>query len=693
MLTYIQIHLYYVIPPIITLGLLYGPLIGRRDIIKVLWLGLMATLWTTPWDNFILSHSGWSYPPNSVLVRIGLVPIEEHLFFILQPILLILLHCICAHTRLLPFDIKLSSVSQISKQEGSDKKDDDQRKELTQTLPRRPVAAALWGLVTLVGLGLVFEAHGITSHDLGLSTSSIARFELGLQTGLGQKAFYLGWILVWISPVIGWLTYLGARLTKADMTALWVGTIWLWMVDTVALRGGSWAISKETTLGLVVWRGLPVEEALFFLLTSHLIILSSSLISHLHSLLVLSPDLPPCPPRNPFSHIRLLARVAFKPTPLDTGVLEGLREAEKTLRKGSKSFEVAKLAFGREMRLGLVVIYAWCRVTDNLIDEPVQGSWSTSSPTDLDTVRRSILQAIRDHLSESYTPVDNATCHHHPGSRALGSLPQLTASERSAFDLFSAIIPRLVPIDPFLELCDGYDTDMRFLPSSSVNEAGKLNEDIANHLPIKTTDDLMRYADDVAGSIASAICYLAWSLLAVSTHGVAMNRPVDGFGYAATLHAARSAAATDSVEPRSTSQQHLRVIVAAREMGRALQLVNISRDVARDAEISRLYVPLSFFHSASSLISVLVPSLTSPASYAPYTLPILDLADDMRLNSKPAISQMPRTARGGIRAMIASYFEIAEAVREQRGEVDVRGVKVGRWRRGRRAMDAMWLGR
>lgn len=48
---------------------------------------------------------------------------------------------------------------------------------------------------------------------------------------------------------------------------------------------------------------------------------------------------------------------------MDLALLQGLADAEETLRQGSKSFEVAKLAFGREMRIGLVAVYAWCRVT------------------------------------------------------------------------------------------------------------------------------------------------------------------------------------------------------------------------------------------------------------------------------------------------------------------------------------------
>ena len=80
-------------------------------------------------------------------------------------------------------------------------------------------------------------------------------------------------------------------------------------------------------------------------------------------MLLLSPELPPSPPANFFKHMLLLARVAFRPPKVDANILLGLEWAEHTLRVGSKSFETAKLAFGREMRIGLIAIYAWSRVT------------------------------------------------------------------------------------------------------------------------------------------------------------------------------------------------------------------------------------------------------------------------------------------------------------------------------------------
>ena len=174
---------------------------------------------------------GWAYPPNSIIGTIFLVPIEEHLFFILQPIFLILLHCLFSHSRLIPFEIKLPSLPIETKIKVAQKVDIDlARKELdglidsavertVQTLPRRPLDAFLWVVTCGFGVVLVNEAYGVVPGLLP-----------GLQ--LGEKAFYLGLILVWISPVIGFLSWLGAKMGRDGWWAWAVGSAWLCMVDT-----------------------------------------------------------------------------------------------------------------------------------------------------------------------------------------------------------------------------------------------------------------------------------------------------------------------------------------------------------------------------------------------------------------------------------------------------------------------------
>ena len=214
---------------------------------------------------------------------------------------------------------------------------------------------------------------------------------------------------------------------------------------------------------------------------------------------------------------------------------------------------------------------------------------------------------------------------------------------------------------------------------------------ISQHLPILVKEDLLAYADNVAGSIASAICYLSWSLLEDISDAALALRPV---GAHLDGPCADSKPSTKPVNGHIGSDLNWRkaVVSSAREMGRALQLVNIARDVAKDAMINRIYIPLSSFPHAPALLDILFPDPDDPPSYAVYSIPLLDQADEMRARSFGAIERLPRTARGGTRSMVASYFEIGRAIRAKGGEVDERGIKVSRVDRAVAAARAMWLG-
>src|SRR5690606_12094769 len=49
---------------------------------------LIAVVYTTPWDNYLVATGVWWYDPALVTgIVIGWVPIEEYTFFVLQPIL------------------------------------------------------------------------------------------------------------------------------------------------------------------------------------------------------------------------------------------------------------------------------------------------------------------------------------------------------------------------------------------------------------------------------------------------------------------------------------------------------------------------------------------------------------------------------------------------------------------------------
>ena len=88
-MTYPLFLLIYLIVPILILGILL-----RREWRQRWWLraalftAIIAVIYTTPWDNYLVATGVWYYDPARVWnIILGWVPLEEYLFFILQTIL------------------------------------------------------------------------------------------------------------------------------------------------------------------------------------------------------------------------------------------------------------------------------------------------------------------------------------------------------------------------------------------------------------------------------------------------------------------------------------------------------------------------------------------------------------------------------------------------------------------------------
>jgi len=229
--TYLQFHLVFILPPILVLG--WGlrktfPALGRRAPVALPLIMLVAFVYTTPWDNYLVFREVWGYPPERVVATVGYVPVEEYLFFLLQPWLVGMFFY-----RLL-----------VRLPEGAE--------PVTSPLALRITGAAPWFLLGAVGFSLL-------------------RWESGT---------YLGLILAWAAPVVGlqWL-YMGPaiwRLRRAVLPAIALPTLYLWVADRIAIGQGIWFISERYTLG---WNpaGLPMEEATFFLVTNILVVFGTVL--------------------------------------------------------------------------------------------------------------------------------------------------------------------------------------------------------------------------------------------------------------------------------------------------------------------------------------------------------------------------------------------------------------------------------
>src|SRR5271166_479318 len=87
---------------------------------------------------------------------------------------------------------------------------------------------------------------------------------------------YLGLILIWAGPVIVLQWLLGADLLirrwKVLVPGVLLPTLYLTVIDSVALHFGTWAISPLQSLNIFLPLGVPIEEAIFFLVSNMLII-------------------------------------------------------------------------------------------------------------------------------------------------------------------------------------------------------------------------------------------------------------------------------------------------------------------------------------------------------------------------------------------------------------------------------------
>jgi lycopene cyclase domain-containing protein len=158
-----------------------------------------------------------------VLATIAYVPVEEYLFFILQPIL----------TGLFYFQYVA---------------------RWTPT-PQRARSSSAW-----IGF---------------LSFLFVTAIGAALLISEWQQGFYMGLILSWAAPILAgmWL-YDGQSLWAHRTTLLItvaVPTLYLWIADATAIGTGIWSISTTYTIGFSPF-GLPIEEATFFLMTNLLVI-------------------------------------------------------------------------------------------------------------------------------------------------------------------------------------------------------------------------------------------------------------------------------------------------------------------------------------------------------------------------------------------------------------------------------------
>jgi lycopene cyclase domain-containing protein len=184
---------------------------------------IIALVYTTPWDNYLVATGVWWYNPQFVTgYTLGWVPIEEYTFFILQTLL-----------------TGLWMVQMLRK--------------IPPTQPRVVPRLRLWS---------------------SLVTAFFWLLSLGFWIAGWQSGTYLSLILAWaLLPILLQFAF-GADILLAHARPLLFGigipTLYLWAVDALAINSGTWTIDPGQTTGIKLGM-LPMEEMLFFAVTNFIV--------------------------------------------------------------------------------------------------------------------------------------------------------------------------------------------------------------------------------------------------------------------------------------------------------------------------------------------------------------------------------------------------------------------------------------
>jgi lycopene cyclase domain-containing protein len=225
-MTYAQFLAVFLLIPITLLAFAMRRHLSWREGRWLALLMLIALVYTTPWDNYLVASRVWWYDPDQVAgVTLGWVPVEEYIFFLLQPLMTGL--WVLYLNRQLP------------------------------PMPSNPYRRKLRSVVAS-GIGVVW-------------TGAVVGLAIGWQPGN-----YLSLILAWALPPIALQMAFGADILWGErqrvVLGLFPASLHLSAADALAIRAGTWTINPELSLEVYLASVLPLEEFVFFLLTNTLVV-------------------------------------------------------------------------------------------------------------------------------------------------------------------------------------------------------------------------------------------------------------------------------------------------------------------------------------------------------------------------------------------------------------------------------------
>jgi phytoene synthase len=135
-----------------------------------------------------------------------------------------------------------------------------------------------------------------------------------------------------------------------------------------------------------------------------------------------------------------------------------------------------------------------------------------------------------------------------------------------------------------------------------------------------------------------------------------------------TAYAARVAGSVGAMMTLLMGQRAPEIVARACDLGVAMQLTNIARDVGEDARAGRLYLPLHWLREAGIDPDLWLANPTLTPGITAIVQRLLDTADALYDRATLGIAHLPLSCRPGIYAARALYAEIGREL--ERGGLD-----------------------
>ena len=130
-------------------------------------------------------------------------------------------------------------------------------------------------------------------------------------------------------------------------------------------------------------------------------------------------------------------------------------------------------------------------------------------------------------------------------------------------------------------------------------------------------------------------------------------------------YAARVAATVGAMMSLVMGATSASALARACDLGVAMQLTNIARDVGEDARAGRLYLPRQWLREAGIDIDAWLAQPVFNSAVANVVGRLLDHADMLYRRSEHGIAELPRDCRPAIRAARLVYAEIGDQLRRE----------------------------